>query len=364
MNQDGSAQVSGGAGGRAIAVAGWGAVSPGGWSAAELLDALLAGGAGLPAPAPLALGSFRPGIQARRVPRPANPPPELRHPRLRRASDITRFGVAAGLEALGTGRRARVAAGDLRLGLVFAVMDGCVAYSARFFGEVLAGPALASPILFPETVFNAPAAHLAAVLGSTGPNDTLVGGPAGFVAALSHAAGWLCDNRADGVLVVGAEEADPLTAGAVGLFAPGAVVAEGAGALYLEPADGQPDIELVAATDVANTGCGGAAASVRRELLGDRPPDDSSLLVDSRQGNPRPDAADDAAWHDWGSRPRLSPREIFGDSLGARAAWQCAAAAEWLSRAPARAEAIVSATGNHGQAAGVRMRRNGSGRTP
>ena len=48
-----------------------------------------------------------------------------------------------------------------------------IRYSERFFGEVLENPATASPMLFPETVMNAPASHMAAYLGCTGSSSPL-----------------------------------------------------------------------------------------------------------------------------------------------------------------------------------------------
>ncbi len=57
-----------------------------------------------------------------------------------------------------------------------------MAYSRRFYEEVLRDPATASPLIFPETVFNAPASHLAAFLGTTAINYTLVGDEGTFLA--------------------------------------------------------------------------------------------------------------------------------------------------------------------------------------
>src|SRR6476660_10391826 len=73
------------------------------------------------------------------------------HPRLRRASAISRFAAAARLAAL-----ARVKPAPSRIALVFAVSNGGVIYTRRFYSEiVVSGAQAASPLLFPETVFNA-----------------------------------------------------------------------------------------------------------------------------------------------------------------------------------------------------------------
>ena len=70
------------------------------------------------------------------------------------------------------------------------------------------GAQAASPLLFPETVFNAPASHLAAILGITGASYTLVGDGAVGVLALKMAEDLMQCDMLDYCLVVGAEEVD------------------------------------------------------------------------------------------------------------------------------------------------------------
>src|SRR5207237_6501166 len=111
---------------------------------------------------------------------------------------------AAALEALGEDA-SRVSEGRLRVGIVLCVMAGCVSYSRRFYKETLDDPATASPLVFPETVFNAPASHIAALLGTTAITYTLVGDPGTFLHGLALAADWLLSQRVDGCLVVGTE---------------------------------------------------------------------------------------------------------------------------------------------------------------
>ncbi len=114
-----------------------------------------------------------------------------KHPRLRRASNVTKFAVTAAHQAIGEERLAKMKTGELRIGIVMSFMNGCVNYSNRFYGEVLENPKFASPILFPETVYNAPSSHLSAILGSMAPNDTLVGDGAELFTALELATEWL-----------------------------------------------------------------------------------------------------------------------------------------------------------------------------
>ena len=70
------------------------------------------------------------------------------------------------------------------------------------------GAQAASPLLFPETVFNAPASHLAAILGITGASYTLVGDGAVGILALQMAEDLMAIEALDHCLVVGAEEVD------------------------------------------------------------------------------------------------------------------------------------------------------------
>lgn len=218
-----------------LTLGGAGAVTPAGWGLGPALEALERGRA---LPTAAALAASGPG---RRVPDWREKPAWLRQPRLRRASAASRFAVAAALEALGRG------AGEPmpRLGVIAVVMNAAVQYSGRFYGEVLADPATASPILFPETVFNAPGSHLCALLGADGPSATLVGdGTAQTASGLGLARLWLDEDEGlDGVLLVSMEEADGLTAAGLALLDPGRVAAEGAAALWLTRA-GMPGPRL------------------------------------------------------------------------------------------------------------------------
>jgi 3-oxoacyl-(acyl-carrier-protein) synthase len=303
-----------------------------------------------------AKGLARPGwekpLMIRQVPPPQPRQDFLSHPRLRRASAITHHVVAAALEALGADAAA-ASTGALRLGIVLCVMSGCVNYSRRFYDEVLREPATASPLLFPETVFNAPASHLAALLGTTAMNYTLVGDPATFLEGLAVAANWLVEDRIDACLVVGAEEADWLTSDAFRLFSRKIILSGGAGAVYFKKIPGATALaELRAVTDIhlfpGRQERANAAAHVRAQL----PPGDTiQVLADGLQGLPRLDAAEATAWSDWPGA-RVSPKMILGEGLMAAAAWQCVAAIDALNRNGYTA-ANVSVVGCNEQAIGA-----------
>src|SRR5436190_1347448 len=142
-----------------------------------------------------------------RVPEPAltSPAPS----RLRRASVISRFAATAGLEALQAARLEVDSQNGARIALIFAISNGGVIYTKRFYRDIVeSGAQAASPLLFPETVFNAPASHLAAILGITGATYTLVGDSAVGILAIRMAEDLMVNEALDYCLVVGAEEVD------------------------------------------------------------------------------------------------------------------------------------------------------------
>src|SRR6266480_1301297 len=133
----------------------------------------------------------------------------LAHPRLRRASLISRFAAAAGLEALQAAGVKVDAQNAGRIALIFAISNGGVIYTKRFYRDVVeTGAQSASPLLFPETVFNAPASHLSAILGITGATYTVVGDGAVGLLAVKMAEDVMTDKSLDCCLVVGTEEID------------------------------------------------------------------------------------------------------------------------------------------------------------
>jgi len=288
---------------------------------------------------------------------PASPRPEfLAHGRLRRASPIAQYAVAAALEALGSDA-ASLQNGSIRLGIVLCAMSGCVNYSRRFYDETLRDPATASPVVFPETVFNAPASHLGALLGSTEINYTLVGDPGTFLQGIALAADWLLENKVEGCLVIGAEEMDWLTAEAMTFFASAASVSEGAGALYLgrEPR-GTERIELAAVTNphlfLKTQNRSQAARKARSELA---PNGRSELLCDGLQAVAHLDRDEATAWEDWRDA-RLSVKTVLGEGLMAAAGWQCVAAVDAL-RGGLYSAATVSVVGCNEQAIAARFSR-------
>ncbi len=340
-----------------IFVAGLGAVSPAGWNVAALCEALHKG-------EPLPTQSLeRPGwekpLRARLVPNPAMRPEFLTHPRLRRTSSITHYVVATALEAT-AGLRTNCDP-KFRLGLIVSLQTGCVNYSCRFFEETLKDPATASPLLFPETVYAAPASHLAAVLGNISLATSMVGDPATFLQGISLGAQWLEENRVDACLVIGAEETNWILADALCHLERSATLTAGAGAVCLcrEPKL-SAGVELAAITDTHTYSMQNHrahAARLMRNQLGKSSP--GELLCDGVGASPRTDGAELNAWRDW-TGPRISPKRILGEGLMAAAAWQCVTACDAVAGGRFVA-ANVSLVGSNQQAIGARFVRAEAG---
>jgi hypothetical protein len=221
---------------------------------------------------------------------------------------------------------------------------------------VLQDPSTASPLLFPETVFNAPASHLSALFNVPGRNDTLIGDSTVVLEGLALAAQWLLDGTTEDCLVVAAEELDWAVADAWHFFSRHTVVAEGAAALLLSRSPGPlPLAQLERVTEPVlylHRDPLEATRETRNQLPAPSPQD---LLVDDRTGLSRTDQVIDAAWANWpGSR--LSPKQILGEGLAAGTAWQCLAALDAL-RQTATPSATVAATGCNLQAAAARFLR-------
>jgi len=337
-----------------IFVAGLGAVSPAGWKVAALREALEQAEL-LPAQS-LERPGWEDPFRARLVPNPAVRPEFLAHPRLRRASPITHYVVAAALEAM-AGLLAKPDP-KRRLGLVVCLQCGCVNYSCRFFEETLKDPATASPLLFPETVYAAPTSHVAAFLGNVSLANSLVGDPATFLQGISLGVQWLEENRVDACLVIGAEEINWILADALWHLERPAILTAGAGAVTLcRDPESSMGVELAAITDAHSYSTRNtrtqAARAMREQLGAPALPVNAELLCDGVGNSPRADAPELAAWRDW-TGPRLSPKRILGEGLMAAAAWQCVAACNAVAGGRFTA-ATVSLVGSNQQAIGARF---------
>lgn len=300
-------------------IRGVGAVSAAGWSAADLVAAVKEKRELPWIVSERSIGSRDWECRVRPVP---TPPPEkhVKHPRLRRVSNVSRFAMAAGLEALGGAK-------PESLGLIVCLMNGCVTFTNRFYNEVIDEPALASPILFPETVFNAPASHIAAYLGISGQVTTLIGEPNIIAEAMRMASDWMKSGLVEQCLVIAAEEADWLSTEAVGYYDKRLIVTEGAGALLLSLEGSGPRIEQIVGPFAYHSNRERVAALA--QLVNATTQPEGAALIDGAMGLSRFDKAESTAWS-WNGE-MISPHRVLGEGMGCAGALQLVLAAKFAS---------------------------------
>jgi 3-oxoacyl-(acyl-carrier-protein) synthase len=267
----------------------------------------------------------------------------LAHPRLRRASVISRFAAAAGLEALQAAAVNVDSQNAGRIALIFAVSNGGVIYTKRFYRDVVqTGAQAASPLLFPETVFNAPASHLAAILGVTGTTYTVVGDGAVGLLAIRMAEDVMTDESLDYCLVVGTEEVDWLLCDAYRRWrllrsAPpiepfckqkrGMILSEGAGAIVL--ARGGP----IAIENAHPGGCYGKRAGAEKiliQMLRDLSQAEIDFVISSANGTFIDQAEQGALEQVIPDAIIYTAKPALGESTGASGLWQVILGAQAL----------------------------------
>jgi 3-oxoacyl-(acyl-carrier-protein) synthase len=306
------------------------------------------------------------------------------HPRLRRSSAISRFAAAAGLAALEDAGLKLDKETAARTALIFAVSNGGVIYTKKFYHEIVeSGAKAASPLLFPETVFNAPASHLAAILGIAGASYTLVGDGAVGILALKMAEDLMAGEMLDRCLVVGAEEADWLLCDAyrkwrllrsappIEPFAQpprGTILSEGAGALLLGRS-GELQIEKIAAG--TNFRRQREARDCVGKVFAELCQTETDIVLASANGTFVDDAERAAVMKHCPNAKIYALKRALGESVGASGLWQTIGAAQSLrthflpkdgtefsteTKDTAQFErAVVSVCGLNQQVAGLRL---------
>lgn len=128
---------------------------------------------------------------------------------LRRASEAGKAAVAAAAESL---REAGLAVSD-RVGVYVGEQQVPLDYTAQFIESTYrAGPRLASPLLFSESVANNAATHLSLTLGFTGALQTFIGSRVAGIQAVAAACEDLEAGAVEAGLVVVLSFAHALTA--------------------------------------------------------------------------------------------------------------------------------------------------------
>jgi len=279
----------------------------------------------------------------------------LAHPRLRRASLISRFAAAAGLEALQAARVKVDSQNAGRIALVFAISNGGVIYTKRFYRDVVeTGAQAASPLLFPETVFNAPASHLAAILGVTGTTYTVVGDGAVGLLAIKMAEDVMADESLDYCLVVGTEEIDWMLCDGyrrwrlLRLAPPiepfskqrrGMILGEGAGAIVLTRLSRRSTVEAegrpITIERVHPGGCYGKRAEAEKLLvrtLRDLSETEADFVISSANGTFIDQSEREALEQVIPNAITYTAKPALGESVGASGLWQVILGAQGLRR--------------------------------
>lgn len=260
-------------------------------------------------------------------------------PRLRRSSAISHFAVAAATDAASTltpEQRARTA-------LVFASTDGGVIYTRRFYADIVArGGGAGSPLLFPETVYNAPASHIAARLGLAGESLTLVGDAQAGLDAIQTAQELLACGDADHCIVAAAQELDWITCEAyarwhmAGPATPAATLAEGGAALVLGPAQDGIIVQSVFAQNGPKTLAG----------LADALPCAPGLVVTSNAGSPLGNQEQDQLETRFSRSRHAAPKKFLGEAMACSSLQQVIFGALSLQNPEIRS-VLTFATGFH-----------------
>jgi 3-oxoacyl-(acyl-carrier-protein) synthase len=321
-------------------IAGTGWVTPLGSGIQEVWNRLLAGDKASPQEISDPIGKRH--YTAYRV-----PPTALKnlpsHPRLRRASAISRFAASAGLAAL---EEARLKPDDElseKLALIFAVANGGVIYTKRFYSDIVnTGADAASPLLFPETVFNAAASHLSAIIGASGTTYTVVGDGTVGLTALQMGEDLLATGELDYCLVVAAEEADWLLCDAYNKWRlvrangplqvfqndnNGTILSEGAGAVLLSR---QGPVKIAATAAGAYFKNRRSASEVLASALTKVAAPGDGIVISSANGT-FVDSAELKAMSETNTGGIVySPKEALGEGVAAGTIWQLIVAAQSL----------------------------------
>ena len=264
-----------------------------------------------------------------------------RHPRLRRSGTVSLLGAAAGFDALADAGLKPSTVTNERIAVIFAICSGGVIYTRRLYHEIVTqGANAASPVLFPETVYNAPASHMAALLGVDAQSYTLVGDSSVGLSALHFATELLAmQPELNRCLVVGTEEADWLLADAFASWrmattqnsfevygkSGGTIFAEGAAAVLIGRTGGLIRLSGSSAGQsfFSRRDSAAVARDLFRSLLTEKSPD---LIVSSANGTFADEVERMAFNRLLNSVPVYAPKPAVGEALGASALFQVAVA--------------------------------------
>jgi hypothetical protein len=253
-----------------------------------------------------------------------------------------------------------------RIAVFFATGFGCVELTEAFFQSAAThGWAETDPIIFPETLSNAPASHVALFHDLHGPNVTI--SSQGFAAesALLQASSLLRHGQADLAIVLAG---DTLTQAiyewyeAAHLLSPacfskeqlpsagGFIPSEGVVAMVLEPI-GRQESRPYAALGAGRWAVGGDARTGVRQLLGDATP---TFTICTGNGGPCASSHTTCSTRDLvGEDATIYPAQPVASGIGDASALLHLLLA--LSRHPGAGDALLLATSANGGFAALRL---------
>lgn len=195
---------------RAVVITGIGVVSPVGIGRHAFWADLIAGRSGI---GPIAGFSVAPGHPNLGAEVRGFAPRDFISPaHLRRMDKLSRLIVAASRLAIDDSGVRLDSVSPERIGVVVGTALGNISESVGYLGRVLtSGPSMASPLLFPNLVMNAPASYVAMELGAAGTNFTVSQGETSGEQAIILGAELIRSGRADVAVVGGGDELAAVT---------------------------------------------------------------------------------------------------------------------------------------------------------
>jgi 3-oxoacyl-(acyl-carrier-protein) synthase len=150
--------------------------------------------------------------------------------RFRRAAEVSKYALAAARLAI---EDAGSALNGEKKALIMGITHGALNYTQEFHTAIVKNDTDAiSPILFSDSVLNAPAGNVSICFGIKGPVHTIVGGPDAAIKSIILGSKMLTDGAADKVIVISAEELNEISFSCYSRKGTGAL-SEGAGAIVI-----------------------------------------------------------------------------------------------------------------------------------
>lgn len=189
--------------------------------------------------------------------------------RFRRIAPLSQYALVAARHALADAGLKSLDADSTAV--IMGLTHGALNYTQQFHGALAEeGPGSVSPLLFSDSVLNAPAGNVSIYLAVRGPVHTLVGGAEAGIKAMALAHRLLSEGTVERAVVISAEELNELSLHCYARLGSGPL-GEGAAALVLEregKGSSPPYCSLVSTASLCNPSNPGgtAAAAVKRCL--------------------------------------------------------------------------------------------------